>query len=671
MNYRAEIDGLRAIAVLSVVFFHAFPSALSGGFIGVDIFFVISGYLISRIIFENLEQGRFCFLDFYSRRIRRIFPALTVVMASVLVFGGFVLLSDEYMQVAKHTYSAAVFLVNFVLVNESGYFDNIAETKPLLHLWSLAVEEQFYLIWPLIVWGAWKARVNLLLVTILIAVSSFLWSIYFIESNPTETFFWPFGRFWELLAGGALAWFSLYKPELIEMFKGRLSQVLHNFTLGKFRSSKDALASNLMSSAGVILLFLGFLLMHKNLLFPGTWAIVPVLGTVLVIVAGEQSWLNRTLLANRVSVWFGLISYPLYLWHWPILSFMRIIEGSTPSTTSCILAVVLSIGLAWLTFKLIERPLRFKVKSNNAVAVLVLTLTLIGGAGVFIKLKEGLPERASLTPYTNNLNELKRTAGINKACLEYLGLSSIKFNYCRLSNINGKGTAAVIGDSHAHVAYPGIAKGMKEFGLDTILLANSGCPPFLGAPSGRTQNEKKNCTERTEQILENVAKIENLKVVYLFSRGPIYWTGSEPASEEVLTPSLNFDNYFSGLQRTVDYLQENSIPVVYIIENPELEHTARACIPRPLNNTSKERCETPLTSIHERQALYRKELSEINNLVVLDSIHAFCDESKNMCSALNEKGELLYADDDHISVMGSETQYEKVILPYVRNNLAL
>lgn len=205
LAYRAEIDGLRAFAVLSVVLYHAFPTALTGGFTGVDVFFVISGYLITSHIFTSLEEGRFSFLNFFGRRIRRIFPALILVMASTLVFGWFALTSEELRQLGKHIASGAAFIVNFILVGESGYFDNAADTKPMLHLWSLAVEEQFYIVWPIILWLAWRQGFNLLWVTVLVSVASFYFQVRFVASKPTEVFFWPFGRFWELLSGSALA----------------------------------------------------------------------------------------------------------------------------------------------------------------------------------------------------------------------------------------------------------------------------------------------------------------------------------------------------------------------------------------------------------------------------------------------------------------------------------
>lgn len=188
-KYRPDIDGLRAIAILSVVGFHAFPDWVKGGFIGVDIFFVISGYLISTIIFDSLEHNRFSFVEFYSHRIKRIFPALLLVLISCFIFGWFTLLADEYKQLGKHIAGGAGFVSNFIFWNESGYFDNAAQTKPLLHLWSLGIEEQFYIIWPWLLWFTWKKRLNFLTITIAVAIISFGLNIARVNGGHMEAAF--------------------------------------------------------------------------------------------------------------------------------------------------------------------------------------------------------------------------------------------------------------------------------------------------------------------------------------------------------------------------------------------------------------------------------------------------------------------------------------------------
>lgn len=364
-KYRPDIDGLRAVAVLSVVAFHAFPAWMKGGFIGVDVFFVISGFLISTIIFENLDRGTFSFAEFYARRIKRIFPALIVVLSACLIFGWFSLLPEELNQLGKHILGGAGFVSNLVLWSESGYFDNSAETKPLLHLWSLGIEEQFYIVWPFLVVAAWRRRLNIFYVTISLLIASFALNIWLIHTNPVATFYSPLTRFWELLCGSLLALYAVRKGNT-SILKSQVLTTKENlsFRLGQIITNIFVTPS-LISFVGLGLLIGGFYLINKNLEFPGYWALMPIFGSVLIIVAGPNAWLNRKILSTKIFVWFGLISFPLYLWHWPLLSFGRILYFDTPPLKYRILAVLLSVLLAWLTMKFVERPLRFGLKKSS------------------------------------------------------------------------------------------------------------------------------------------------------------------------------------------------------------------------------------------------------------------------------------------------------------------
>ncbi|MDO9392637.1 MAG: acyltransferase, partial [Methylotenera sp.] len=317
------MDGLRAVAVLSVVIYHAFPKFIRGGFIGVDIFFVISGFLISTIIFGSLERNSFNFIKFYSRRIKRIFPALLLVLTASFVFGWFALLADEYKQLGKHIAGGAGFISNFLFWKESGYFDNAAETKPLLHLWSLGIEEQFYIVWPLLLWLAWKKRFNLLTITILVAVISFALNISKVHSDAVAAFYSPQTRFWELLVGSVLAYMTMHRRSLSPKFKHKLDMWLGQIIYAQAPEANGKTLHNVQSLLGAFLILAGLLIITKERHFPGWWAVVPTLGALLIISAGVHSWFNRVVLSNRVLVWFGLISFPLYLWHWPLLSFVR------------------------------------------------------------------------------------------------------------------------------------------------------------------------------------------------------------------------------------------------------------------------------------------------------------------------------------------------------------
>jgi len=384
--YRAEIDGLRAFAVLSVVIYHAFPALLTGGFIGVDVFFVISGYLITGHIFASLDQDKFSFRNFLGKRIRRIFPALILVMASALIFGWFALMSEELQQLGKHIASGAAFIVNFILVGESGYFDAAADTKPMLHLWSLAVEEQFYIVWPVVLWLAWWRRFDLLWITVLVAVASFYLNLRFAESKPTEVFFWPFGRFWELLSGSLLAWFMLYKRDEFDRAKMHVDTFLGRAVPSWIASGRIALTENAMAFGGLCLLIWGFAEISSDLPFPSLWALIPVCGALLILAAGATAWSNRIFMMNPVAVWFGLISYPLYLWHWPILSFLQIVKnGQLSHRDARIAAVMLAVILAWLTVRFVERPLRFGHRNVRLkIGSLISAMICVGLAGMVI-----------------------------------------------------------------------------------------------------------------------------------------------------------------------------------------------------------------------------------------------------------------------------------------------
>jgi peptidoglycan/LPS O-acetylase OafA/YrhL len=490
-KYRPDIDGLRAVAVLAVVAFHAFPNWLKGGFIGLDIFFVISGYLISTIIFENLYKDTFSFSEFYTRRIRRIFPALIIVLVVCLIFGWFFLIANDYKQLGKHTAASAIFISNFIFWKEAGYFDSLSETKILLHLWSLGVEEQFYIVWPLLLWLSWKCKLNLLKITTVIAIFSFVLNLKGIKQDDIATFYSPQTRFWELLSGSLLAWVMLHKKEaftnITEKINALLSHIDCNENRPRFFGGGGKGLVSALSFVGLLLLVLGFWKINQGLSFPGKWALVPVVGTLLLILAGAKTWINHTILSNKIAVWFGLISYPLYLWHWPLLTFARIIEKEAPSRTIRIAAVAISIALAWLTYKFVEHPLRFgnkgKGKFKVLVLVLVLLISIVGFLGHTIDKRNGLQSRP-----INQLND-----GVNQALTYdfrkgfragecFIDVEDKKTNtFSRICGEKKSGIPSLLiwGDSHAASLYRGFESFAKRENLNLYQFTASICPPIL------------------------------------------------------------------------------------------------------------------------------------------------------------------------------------------------
>lgn len=668
-KYRADIDGLRAIAVLSVVGFHAFPHLIRGGLIGVDIFFVISGFLISTILFDSLDRKCFSFAEFYSRRIRRIFPALIVVLIASLTFGWFALLADEYKQLGKHVAAGAAFVSNFVLWNESGYFDNAAASKPLLHLWSLGIEEQFYVVWPLLLWIAWQKRFNLLTLTVLVAVISFALNAQGIGKDAVATFYSPQTRFWELMVGSLLAWQALYgrgtlpkfwqQPALWsgKVFDAPVSEPTNGLTL-----------RNVLSFSGAALIAAALLVITRETDFPGWWALLPTFGTALIIAAGSRALLNRALLSNRILVWFGLISFPLYLWHWPLLSFASIVQSETPSREIRIGAVLASVALAWATYKLVEAPLRFGRHSKLKAFTLFGVMAAISFGGYETYQHDGIEFRSAVKLYKNNKNELIRTPVIDNECLRYLGDDKPLFRYCRFTDASSQETVAVIGDSHAHSAYPGIAEFMLARKINTVLLANSGCPPFLGAEYGKTDEEKYSCKRRINAILNIIVQKKDIKKVFIFSRGPLYITGKYFAEEEEKEkgeslggPYIDAKIFFVSLQNTIDRLRAAGKDVYYVTENPEIALKPNACIPRPFRITYKS-CDLDLAIVQERQGQYLANIRKLSNVTVVDTLFAFCP--KHMCMAFRN-GELLYADYSHLSLAGSMFQANEILRKYL------
>jgi peptidoglycan/LPS O-acetylase OafA/YrhL len=352
-NYRPDIDGLRAIAVGAVLAFHTFPNIFKGGFVGVDVFFVISGFLISGIIVDDIEEDRFSYFDFYKRRIRRIFPALLTVIAATLIVGWYVLLPDEFRRVGKDLAAGAGFATNFILWGEAGYFDAASDTKPLLHLWSLAIEEQFYIVWPLVLGLVWKRQRGLLLAPLSIASVSFAYNVFSIQQHhPDAAFYSPLSRFWELMLGGVLAYLVRQKTHWLSGFRGQRCAV------------------------GLLLIGLSVFILNRATAFPGFWALLPTLGAFLVISAGSYNWISRYVLGNPVMVGVGLISYPLYLWHWPILVFAKIVKGRLLTPGDRAMVIIASVALAFLTYRFIERPLRRSPDVRVPTGLLAATATL-------------------------------------------------------------------------------------------------------------------------------------------------------------------------------------------------------------------------------------------------------------------------------------------------------
>ncbi|MFX6113789.1 acyltransferase [Acinetobacter baumannii] len=375
MNYRKDIDGLRTLAVLPVIFFHAGLGIFSGGFVGVDIFFVISGYLITTIILEELKNDKFSIITFYDRRARRILPALFAVMLFCLICGYFTMMPDEYKNLGQSLVATSFFSNNVLLALTTGYWDLVSEFKPLLHTWSLGVEEQYYIIIPLLLLLAWKFFKNkILLMFSLIFISSFVFANWFVNVSPNVAFYILPTRAWEIALGGIVA-------------------VLLNRNLIK---NENFATNNILSLLGLILICISIFAFDSSVLSPSYYLLIPTIGTSLIIIFSTEKTIAYRILSIKPIVFIGLLSYSLYLWHQPIFAFLRIYSIEEPNTSTFLYSIILIFAISYLSLKYIEAPFRNK---NIISRKFIFTFAFIGSlffvsSGLYLNKNYGIPSRA-------------------------------------------------------------------------------------------------------------------------------------------------------------------------------------------------------------------------------------------------------------------------------------
>ncbi len=652
--YRPDIDGLRAVAVLMVVLFHAFPGMVRGGFIGVDIFFVISGYLISTILFVNFEQNRHSLLEFYQRRIRRIFPALVTVLFVALVMGWHSLLPDAFEQLGRHVAGGAGFISNYILWGESGYFDNEAETKPLLHLWSLGVEEQFYIFYPAILWLASKLRVNLLLTTLVVATLSFGYNLAIFRSNPAGDFFSPQTRFWELMIGSTLAYASIrwsrYMP-------GR-----------KDPSSLAIVAAAICSLAGSTMIVFAAFHITRSTPYPSGWALLPTIGAALLILAGPTAPVNRWLLSMRVAIWFGKISYPLYLWHWVLLTYARVNEGTVPPPSYRLTVIAISIALAWLTYRLIEQPLRFGSRGGAKAVGLVVALALLGFAGLVIDRQEGYPARFkdqedflayfdNSRPHWRYFEREKILESLRDDC-NFYDLDA--FRNGNASNIPRKGisdschrkqfakrhTAFIWGDSHAQHLYHGLFKFMPA-DWELLIVASSACP---ADPNDSADSNVSYCARSNFVAMQTIRETR----------------------PDVVVVGQNIDHSVEAMRLIADKLQRMGVKrVVFTGPTPHWTTDLPQFIVRDLWPDTPQRSLRGLDkNILRADAGLKSETAKDSGYTYVSIIDALCDATGCLTYVGNDKKTgITSADYGHLTPLASEYLAEKTLAKIVFGSL--
>jgi len=629
--------------------FHAFPALFPGGFVGVDIFFVISGYLITGILLGGLRERRFSFLEFYRRRIQRIFPALLVLLAACLAVGWWVLIPDEFRDLARHELASAGFFSNWLLWHRNVYFDTSADTRPLQHLWSLAVEEQFYIAWPVVLWLTWRLRLNVAAVIVFLIVSSLGLNIAdtlaaeFVRSQiafaSSQT------RAWELLLGGLLAHLTILR---------RPTGATARF---KFRN-------DLLATTGFVLLAAVLMAISPKNAFPGFWALLPAIGSYLMIAAGPDAWLNRKVLASRPFRFIGIISYPLYLWHWPLLSFARVMNGATPPPTMRLALIGVATGLAWLTYQSVERPIRGGSRRPLKAILLLAAMSIVGGVSYGGLRYDALDER----PVLRQLTDVVRHSPLPGygPCQDPQLVQGPKLNLCIVAEHGGI-DAALIGDSHAEDKLYGFARVERQH--QWALLGNAACPPVYGINVYIPGDRQSDCREKSAKIIDWVDSQPQIKIVVLGFFGSYFLT-TPYAADHVIhhagpgqivisgasgqsgTPS---ELFFSGLDQAVALLERAHKQIVVLVDLPEFPFLPRDCYRR--QGTSG--CILPRLAVEARQAQLRVIIAKLQRahpaIGVFDPLERFCPDSQCIYT---EAGQLLYEDSNHLSHYGSD-QYAK------------
>jgi peptidoglycan/LPS O-acetylase OafA/YrhL len=646
-GYRPEIDGLRAVAVVPVVLYHAHVPFVSGGFVGVDVFFVISGFLITGILAGDIAAGRFSILTFYERRVRRIFPALFVMLAVASVLAVLLLLPFELEDFAASLAAAALFVSNLHFMGETGYFVAAAASKPLLHTWSLAVEEQFYILFPVYLWLMSRRAPRLLVpVTTVVLAASLAWCIAKTHPQDDQAFFYTPTRVWELLAGSLLA----LAPR--RALPGAVAQVL--------------------AGAGLAMIAFAVFGFDARTPFPGAAAMLPVGGTALVILAcgGNATWTGRLLSVGWVR-FIGLVSYSLYLWHWPLIVFWRFWRIAPPTAAETAGVVAASFAAATLSWWLVERPFRKRTLlarrgSLFAAGLAAMAVAVVAGVGT-VRLG-GLPGRVPADLLA--LADLRR--------------DEVDFSHCDSLPggrpcVIGEGAAAearflVWGDSHAGALMPAFEAAAQGTGVTGLYLGAAGCVPLVGVDQFRWGF--RTCSEGAEAILEVLRQRPELGTVFLVSRWAFYAMGERYRGEagppvfildpETRGPSLaeNGRVFDRGLGRTLDALKALGRRVVVVSQAPENEFELPQAMARA-RWLGREVDFAPARADYEARNAFVEGLLEAavarEEAEVLDLAAALCDDVR---CPVERDGAPLYHDSNHLSA-GFAPELAPLVAPVI------
>jgi peptidoglycan/LPS O-acetylase OafA/YrhL len=630
IGYRPEIDGLRAFAILPVLFYHAGFSIFSGGYVGVDVFFVISGFLITSILIKEIENNTYSLINFYERRFRRILPAY-IFMALLVVITGYILyLPSEFISLAESMLSSLGFVSNIYFWKHSGYFSLQAEFSPFLHTWSLSVEEQFYIFLPIFLFFVltkFGRKITFWITLLAILLSLFLAEIGLGYSSSATFYLLP-TRAWELLIGGILAF--NYMPVI------------------KNRSINEGL-----SFLGLGLILFTVFFYEKSTYFPGLSALPPVIGACLVIYSCS---LNRTLigklLSSKALVYIGLISYPLYLFHWPVLVFFKNIYGAELSNITAWAAILISASLAFLSYRFVETPFTKRKISGNRKSLFTFSFSSIAVAAsvcLVVIFSQGAAYRYSdeVLRVENALNDHSQ---IREKCHIEKRYSISITDKCVLGDVGVPPTYAFWGDSHAVELSDTLGKYAAKNQIAGIHISYSSCPPsqnfsWLGRPL---------CDEHNEDVLNMLVNNKNIKTIFLNARYNSYSRTDE-------MQKLMLD----GFEKTVEELTKAGKHVVVISPVPRANGIvpqdlarliSRGKLPNNYSISFEEYVEQNSEIISRLTKIQQKYTSSTINLNEL-----LCREEH--CYFYIDKHPVLF-DDDHLSLSGAQ-----LFLPAMSNYL--
>ncbi|MES2339686.1 MAG: acyltransferase family protein [Pseudomonadota bacterium] len=622
-GYRADIDGLRAIAVLSVLGFHAFPGYVPGGFFGVDVFFVLSGYLITGLLLNDAARGGIDWRGFYARRIRRLFPAALLVVAVTCGAGVVLLFPHEYARLVRHGWASLFFVENILLAREVGYFDVAAAAKPLLHFWSLAVEEQFYLVWPIALGLVGRRRGAAGVVIVAVIVLS-LALVLGGEAGSAWHFYSPFTRAWELGAGAGLAWHVRRRGP-----GGRWANVASVGALGVLAAM--------------------MLIGPRGQPAPGWVTLIPVGATVTLLATGPAAWASARVLSLRPAVWIGLISYPLYLWHWPLLSYAYIVLGERGSTVTRLALLAVAFVLAAATYRFVERPIRFAWPARRAI------VTLAGGAialAALIAVPLLVPPPAA-----------DRIAQVAADQLEGVAWRYTVNDLCRRTHPehftafcmqSGTADPAVlfVGNSYANHLFPGLAQHPRLNGVS--MLAFGTCEVSRNFPIGIYG------PDQCDRQLAMLGEYSTIRLVVVASQWSLFddagrMTDLQPGDPGKVADYPDAKRYRRGLEATFAILARRGVPVVVFGPKPELGYDMADCYGRPLRPATRT-CAMPRAVFEARSrvtaGILRGIVARHPNLRYFDMTDLFCDA--RTCRYIAPDGSPWLRDGNgHLSVIGS------------------